>query len=87
MVAALPNPRGGRDVLVGIIGYVTPETKDLASTGDVVFVDEVSAIAAEVRDLRRLGVSVVVAVGHSGYEEDLRIAKEVCQRLKLLHTQ
>ncbi len=68
---------GGRDVLVGVIGYVTPETKDLSSTGRVVFRDEVEALREEVAELRKKGVGVIVAVGHSGYKVDLRIAQEV----------
>ncbi len=80
VVRPVPRADGGRDVLVGIVGYVTPETKDLASTGSVVFLDEVEALRREVGELKRKGVGVIVAVGHSGYRTDLKIAEEV--RLK-----
>ena len=78
MVRSFPSPSsGGRDVLVGVVGYVTPETEELSSTGSVVFEDEVDALRREVKQLRRKGVRIVVAVGHSGYRADLRIAEEV----------
>ncbi len=77
MVLPVPSADGGDDVLVGIVGYVTPETKDLASTGRVVFLDEVEAMRREVKLLKDMGVKVVVAVGHSGYKMDMRIAREV----------
>ncbi len=62
---------------VGIVGYLTPDTKQLASTGRVVFKDEVESIRKEVERLRQRGVNIVIAVGHSGYEMDKRIAREV----------
>jgi 2',3'-cyclic-nucleotide 2'-phosphodiesterase (5'-nucleotidase family) len=65
------------NIKVGIIGYVTPETKDLASTGNVVFLDEVESIRREVNRLRRRRVTIFIAVGHSGYKMDQKIAAEV----------
>ena len=62
---------------IGIIGFVTPDTKDLASTGKIIFLDEVQSIERELAKLKREGVGIFVAVGHSGYEKDLEIAKEV----------
>ena len=86
VVRPVPRPDGGRDVLVGIVGYVTPETKDLASTGSVVFLDEVEALRREVGELKRKGVGVIVAVGHSGYRTDLKIAEEVRLKRKTFPT-
>ena len=63
--------------LVGVVGFVTPDTKDLASTGDIVFLEEVASIRKEVERLRKLGVKIIIALGHSGYEKDLEIAREV----------
>lgn len=72
--------RGG--VKVGVIGFLTPDTKDLASTGKVKFLDEVTSLRKEAARLRsEAGVNIFVAVGHSGYEQDIRIAKEVRLRL------
>ncbi|XP_040573312.1 snake venom 5'-nucleotidase isoform X1 [Lepeophtheirus salmonis] len=63
---------------VGIIGYVTPETKEIASTGNVIFKEEIHALRAEVFRLRtELDVNIIIALGHSGFEKDLEIAREV----------
>jgi 5'-nucleotidase len=66
---------GGRRV--GIIGYVTPETKDLASTGKVKFLSEIQSIRNEAQRLKTQGVDIIIAVGHSGYEVDQEIGKQV----------
>jgi len=62
---------------VAIIGYVTPDTKELSDTGDVIFLDEASSLERAVEEVQSQGVNIVIAVGHSGYEKDLEIAKEV----------
>jgi len=62
---------------IGIMGYLTPETKDLASTGGIVFVSEVEALRSEARRLKSKGVDILIAVGHSGFNEDNEIAREV----------
>ena len=62
---------------VGIIGYVTPDTKELSDTGKVVFLDEVESLRKEVARLKRQNVEIMIAVGHSGYDVDLDIAKQV----------
>ena len=67
----------GNRIKVGVIGYVTPETKDLASTGRVVFLDEVESIRKEAEKLKRAGAKIIIALGHSGYEMDMKIAEEV----------
>ncbi|XP_030751002.1 protein 5NUC-like, partial [Sitophilus oryzae] len=62
---------------VGIIGYLTPETIKISLTGNVVFYDEVEAIREEAKRLVNEGVNIIIALGHSGYEVDKKIAKEV----------
>ncbi|KAI8498432.1 5'-nucleotidase [Branchiostoma belcheri] len=63
---------------VGVIGYTTPNTTFLVSAGlNLVFSDEVSAISAEVRNLQAQGVNKFIALGHSGIEADITIAKQV----------
>jgi len=62
---------------IGIIGYLTPETADLAQTGAVKFFDEVEKIQEQVDSLKNQGVDILIAVGHSGYDIDLKIAAEV----------
>ena len=64
--------------VVGIIGYVTPDTKDLSNAGkNVVFLDEIPALQAEVQKMKSQGINIIIALGHSGYKQDLDIAKKV----------
>ncbi|XP_055316674.1 protein 5NUC-like [Sitodiplosis mosellana] len=60
---------------VGVIGYLTPETKLVATPNDLEFVPEVFAINEEAEALRKKDVKIIIALGHSGYEVDKDIAK------------
>ncbi len=62
---------------IAIIGYVTPETKELSDTGAVTFLDEVASIQKTVGQVKALGADIIIGVGHSGYEKDLEIARQV----------
>lgn len=62
---------------IGVIGYLTPDTKDLATTGKVIFLDEVEVIREEVKKLKDQGVKIFIALGHSGFVTDKKIAMEV----------
>lgn len=62
---------------VGIIGYLTPETKMLAVKNNVEYVDEIVALKEEVKKLKNEGVHIIIGLGHSGFTKDLEIAKEV----------
>ncbi|CAK1586814.1 unnamed protein product [Parnassius mnemosyne] len=66
-----------KGVKIGIIGYLTPETKFLAQKNDVEYEDEIPAIRREVDILKAKGVHILIALGHSGFLKDLEIAKEV----------
>ncbi|KFB38840.1 AGAP003629-PA-like protein [Anopheles sinensis] len=61
-------------VRVGVIGYLTPETKHLAPVGTVEFMDEIEAINKEAATLKAQGVNILIALGHSGLERDREIA-------------
>lgn len=63
--------------LIGVIGYLTPDTKVLAIRNKVEYIDEVKAIRQEAVRLHNTGVKILIALGHSGFTTDLRIAKEV----------
>ena len=64
--------------VVGIIGYVTPDTRELSNAGaNVKFVDEIPALQKEVQRMKSLGIKIIIALGHSGYKKDLEIAKKV----------
>ncbi|XP_014357715.2 uncharacterized protein LOC106710224 [Papilio machaon] len=65
------------DVAVGVIGYLTPETKVLAVHNNVEYIDEIVALRDEVKNLKNEGVNIIIALGHSGYLKDLEIAKAV----------
>ncbi|EFN81717.1 Protein 5NUC [Harpegnathos saltator] len=65
------------DRKIGVIGYLTPETKILSTTEQVIFKDEVESIREEAEKLKGQGVDILIALGHSGYETDKKIAKEV----------
>ncbi|KFM56516.1 Protein 5NUC, partial [Stegodyphus mimosarum] len=63
---------------IGIIGYLTPETKFLSSVGDLEFEDEVECIKREAERLtKEEGLTKIIAVGHSGFAVDQNIAKNV----------
>ncbi|XP_050489255.1 protein 5NUC-like isoform X1 [Bombus huntii] len=64
-------------VKIGIIGYLTPDTKIIARTENVIFLDEVESIRREAKQLKSKGVNILIAVGHSGFEMDKKIGREV----------
>ncbi|XP_037032583.1 protein 5NUC-like isoform X2 [Bradysia coprophila] len=63
-------------VKVGVIGYLTPETKLLVAPNTVEYFDEIQAINSEAEALRQTGVNIIIALGHSGYEKDKEIGIE-----------
>eukprot|EP00095_Tigriopus_kingsejongensis_P006521 maker-scaffold172_size289735-snap-gene-1.31 protein:Tk06521 transcript:maker-scaffold172_size289735-snap-gene-1.31-mRNA-1 annotation:"hypothetical protein DAPPUDRAFT_42388" len=64
---------------IGIVGYVTPDTKDLASVGKVVFLDEIESIRKEMDSMKSThpDLNIFIGLGHSGYKMDQKIAQEV----------
>lgn len=62
---------------VGIIGYLTPETKFLAPKNSVEYEDEIVAIRREVFQLKDQNVNIIIALGHSGFLKDKEIAEKV----------
>ncbi|XP_054263510.1 protein 5NUC-like isoform X2 [Macrosteles quadrilineatus] len=65
------------NVKIGVIGYLTPDTKFLAHVRKVKFLDEIPSIRKEAQRLRAENVKILIALGHSGYVIDQQIAKEV----------
>ncbi|XP_022196409.2 protein 5NUC [Nilaparvata lugens] len=59
---------------VGIIGYLTPDTQHMHNTGKVIFLDEIESINRESARLKTEGVNIIIALGHSGYYMDQKIA-------------
>ncbi|XP_074847051.1 5'-nucleotidase isoform X2 [Carettochelys insculpta] len=63
---------------IGIVGYTTAETSYLSNPGkDIYFVDEVEALQPQVDKLTTLGVNKIIALGHSGFLVDRKIAEKV----------
>ncbi|XP_058824155.1 protein 5NUC [Topomyia yanbarensis] len=61
-------------VKIGVIGYLTPETKQLTPSNTVLYTDEIQAINKEAAVLKAQGVNILIALGHSGLERDQQIA-------------
>uniref|UniRef100_U5EKN3 Apyrase n=1 Tax=Corethrella appendiculata TaxID=1370023 RepID=U5EKN3_9DIPT len=70
-------------VRIGVIGYLTPETKYLAKPNTVEYIDEIVAINKEAEELKRQGVNILIALGHSGLARDKEIA-ENCPDIDLI---
>ncbi|RVE45432.1 hypothetical protein evm_009867 [Chilo suppressalis] len=62
---------------VGVVGYLTPETKFLAKSNNVEYIDEITSLKAEIAKLQKEGVKIIIGLGHSGFLRDIEIAKEV----------
>ncbi|XP_033148927.1 protein 5NUC-like isoform X2 [Drosophila busckii] len=63
------------DRRIGVIGYLTPLTKYYVPYNLVAYWPEIPAINMEAKKLRSAGVDIIIALGHSGYEVDMKIAK------------
>ncbi|CAH1789487.1 unnamed protein product [Owenia fusiformis] len=63
---------------IGIIGYLISTMPELSlKFGKLKFQEEIPSIQAEVRRMEGEGINKIIAVGHSGWQKDLEIAKEV----------
>jgi 2',3'-cyclic-nucleotide 2'-phosphodiesterase (5'-nucleotidase family) len=74
-IITLPNPQQTK---VGIVGYLTPETKSISSPPLCIDIpNEVAAVTAAVNALKAQGVKIIIALGHSGYAVDQTIAATI----------
>ncbi|KAJ8314855.1 hypothetical protein KUTeg_007005 [Tegillarca granosa] len=62
---------------IGVIGYTTTDTPMISSPGSLIFTDEVAAIRKNVKILQSQNINKIIALGHSGFKVDKRIAEEV----------
>ncbi|XP_037098402.1 5'-nucleotidase [Syngnathus acus] len=63
---------------VAVVGYTTFETPILSRPGPhLKFEDEVTSLQVEVDKLHTLGYNKIIALGHSGFDMDKKIAKRV----------
>jgi len=68
--------KGGRKI--GFVGYLTPETIWTANVpAGLELNDEIEALTEEVDKLKADGVNIIVAIGHSGYLTDQKLAAAV----------
>lgn len=65
-------------VKIAVIGYITGYSKVISKTGLVKFYDEIESINHEIQFLKNTtDIKIFIALGHSGFDVDLKIAKEV----------
>ena len=53
------------------------ETLEVSNPGKLVIRDEVEAVRREAERLHRQGVTIILGLGHSGYQKDVEIAEKV----------
>ncbi|ORZ35672.1 putative Ser/Thr protein phosphatase/nucleotidase [Catenaria anguillulae PL171] len=63
------------DARIGLIGYITPTTPDIAPVDKVKFSDPVKPVQRAVDALHKLGVRRIICVSHNGYKEDIAVAQ------------
>ena len=68
-------------VVVGIVGYLTPKTKEKSHPEEVILTDEIEALKIEVKKLHDEGTDIIVAIGHSGYDKDKEVPTSVLDSL------
>ncbi|XP_034654869.1 protein 5NUC [Drosophila subobscura] len=61
---------------IGVVGYVRPDTKDRVQPNDVEFTNEIFAINTETKKLLEQGATIIIALGHAGFERDKEIARD-----------
>jgi 5'-nucleotidase/UDP-sugar diphosphatase len=64
------------DVKVGFYGLTTYETPEVSSPGEITFADEIETARAKQAELKEAGADFVVAVIHSGFAEDMELARQ-----------
>jgi 2',3'-cyclic-nucleotide 2'-phosphodiesterase (5'-nucleotidase family) len=60
----------------GFFGMTTPQTREISSPGPLRFEDPLAVAAAQAKKLRAEGAEIVVAVTHTGFEEDLALFRQ-----------
>ncbi|KAJ8023884.1 5'-nucleotidase [Holothuria leucospilota] len=64
--------------MIGIVGYTLTRTPELSTPGpNLVFNDEIQSVQAAVNELIDAGVNKIIALGHSGYDKDIELAKNI----------
>jgi len=62
----------------GIFGLTTPETAEISSPGKNILINDYLETAKEiVKQLESMGINKIIALTHIGWDNDVRLAKEV----------
>ncbi|PIK41239.1 putative 5'-nucleotidase-like, partial [Apostichopus japonicus] len=61
---------------IGIVGYTYSRTPSISNPGKLIFEKEISAIQREVDKLTSGGIDKIIALGNSGYDMEIKIARE-----------
>lgn len=73
--SAIVNKAGVR---IGIVGLITDTTRNISSPGpDVIFLDYVDSVQAEVDRLRNEGIRHIVLLSHVNHADDLQLAEQL----------
>ncbi|XP_038059821.1 5'-nucleotidase-like [Patiria miniata] len=62
---------------VGIVGYILVDTPLYTKSGNLIFSPEIDSLQPAVDNLIESGVDAIIALGHSGIDTDIEIAKKV----------
>lgn len=63
---------------IGVVGGTTLDTPEISSPGDdVIFMDDVDSIQADVDELLEQGITKIIALTHEGYHRDQELAAAV----------
>ena len=69
---------GNRRSKIGIVSALAVDTVDTSSPGEnVVFMDEIEALKADVAAMQGMGVDKIIALTHVGLKKDMEIAAAV----------
>ena len=63
-------------VKIGIVGYITPDTKFVSDTGLLEFNDVLDSVQKEADRLRSHGCEFIIGLGHIGLEHDKELARQ-----------
>jgi 2',3'-cyclic-nucleotide 2'-phosphodiesterase (5'-nucleotidase family) len=69
-----------KDLKVGVVGVITPETGGITSVEDVKrmkFSDPVKTLEEVIPKMKKEGASLIIVLSHCGFDEDKRIAGEL----------
>ncbi|KAJ7363701.1 hypothetical protein OS493_009864 [Desmophyllum pertusum] len=65
---------------IGLVGYVMQNTPSFSKPGpgpNVKFLPEVESVRSAVKELKKLNINKIIAIGHAGIDMDKKVAKEV----------